>query len=64
MAVSLGILNGDGANFLSTLIKGFDFNTLKTSLLQTPGASFEIISCIVLGYLATVKNMMGAYYYS
>jgi hypothetical protein len=40
MAVSLGILNGGVANFLSTLIKSFGFNALKTSLLQTPGWAF------------------------
>jgi hypothetical protein len=58
-AASLGILNGGVANFLSTLIKGFGFDALKTSLLQTPGGAFEIVGCIVLGYLATVKNMVG-----
>lgn len=60
MGASIGILNGGVANFGSALIKGFGFDALRTSLLQAPGGAFEIFGCIILGYLATVKNMMGA----
>ncbi len=56
----MGILNGGVTNFASALIKGFGFNALKTSLLQTPGGAFELVFVILLGYLATVKNMLGA----
>ncbi|KUJ19341.1 MFS allantoate transporter [Mollisia scopiformis] len=59
-AACVGILNGGVTNFASSLIKGFGFNPLKTSLLQTPGGAFELVFVILLGYLATVKNMLGA----
>jgi hypothetical protein len=59
-AACIGILNGGVTNFASSLIKGFGFNALKTSLLQTPGGSFELVFVILFGYLATVKNMLGA----
>ncbi|RDW79858.1 major facilitator superfamily protein-3 [Coleophoma cylindrospora] len=60
ISASLGILNGGVANFGSALIKGFGFDALRTSLLQAPGGAFEIFGCIILGYLATCKNMMGS----
>jgi hypothetical protein len=59
-AACLGILNGGVANFASALIKGFGFDALKTSLLQTPGGAFELIFVILFGYLAMNKNMLGA----
>lgn len=59
MAACYGILNGGVANFLSTLIKGLGFDALQTSLLQTPGGAFEVVTCIGFGYLATVKNWVG-----
>ena len=60
MGVATGILNGGVANFISTLIKGFGFDALKTSLLQTPGGAFELIGCMFFGWVATKKNMLGA----
>lgn len=59
IAACLGILNGGVANFISSLIKGFGFNALKTSLLQTPGGAFELVMCIAFGYVATYRNMLG-----
>lgn len=59
-AACLGILNGGVANFASALIKGFGFDALKTSLLQTPGGALELIFVIVFGYVAMNKNMLGA----
>jgi hypothetical protein len=59
MAACYGILNGGVANFISSLIKGFGFSPLKTSLLQTPGGAFELVMCIAFGYLSTYKNMLG-----
>lgn len=58
-AACYGILNGGVANFISSLIKGFGFSPLKTSLLQTPGGAFELVMCIAFGYLSTYKNMLG-----
>lgn len=60
MAACYGILNGGVANFLSTLIKGLGFGALETSLLQTPGGAFEIVTCIAFGYIATYKGALGA----
>ncbi|KAJ9137934.1 MFS general substrate transporter [Pleurostoma richardsiae] len=57
--IAFGILNGGVANFLSAIIKGFGFDALKTSLLQTPGGAFEVVGCIVLGYLSQMPNMVG-----
>lgn len=58
-AAATGILNGGVANFASALIKGFGFDALRTSLLQTPVGAFELVFVILFGYLATVKNMLG-----
>ncbi|KAK4946608.1 hypothetical protein LTR10_014460 [Elasticomyces elasticus] len=60
MGVATGILNGGVANFASSLIKGFGFDALRTSLLQTPGGAFELIGCMAFGWVATKKNMLGA----
>lgn len=59
MAACYGILNGGVANFISSLIKGFGFDALRTSLLQTPGGAFELVMCIAFGYLSTNKNTLG-----
>jgi hypothetical protein len=59
MGVATGILNGSVTNFASSLIKGFGFDPLRTSLLQTPGGAFEIIGCVFFGWLSTKKNMLG-----
>ncbi|PVH82427.1 MFS general substrate transporter [Cadophora sp. DSE1049] len=59
MAACYGILNGGVANFISSIIKGFGYSALKTSLLQTPGGAFEIVMCIAFGYLSTYKNTLG-----
>ncbi|KAL2421627.1 putative transporter [Exophiala dermatitidis] len=59
MGACTGILNGGVANFASALIKGFGFDPLRTSLLQTPGGAFEILGCIGFGLIATRKNLLG-----
>jgi MFS family permease len=57
--IALGILNGSVTNFMSSIIKGFDFDPLRTSLFQTPGGAFEVVGCIVLGYVSQGRNMVG-----
>jgi MFS family permease len=57
---ALGILNGSVTTFMSTLIKGFGFDSLKTSLMQMPGGAFEVVWCFAFGYIGTFKNCMGA----
>jgi len=59
MAICYGLLNGGVANFLSAIIKGFGFSPLRTSLLQTLGSAFEVISVIILGYLSQLPKMLG-----
>jgi len=59
MGACTGILNGSVANFASSLIKGFGFDALRTSLLQTPGGVFEVIGCVFFGWLSTKKNLLG-----
>ena len=59
MGACTGILNGAVANFASAIIKGFGFDALKTTLLQTPGGAFEIAGCMAFGWLATRRNMLG-----
>ena len=58
MAAAIGILNGGVANFASALIKGFGFNALQASLMQTPGGAFEIIGCIAFGFLSRLRGML------
>ncbi|KAM0809056.1 hypothetical protein AB5N19_09399 [Seiridium cardinale] len=57
--IGLGILNGGVTNFMSAIIKGFDFDSLRTSLMQAPGGAFEIIGCLGLGYVSQGRNMLG-----
>lgn len=59
MASAFGILNGGVANFMSALIGGLGFDPLRTSLLQTPGGAIEVVACMILGYISTLKNMTG-----
>ncbi|KAJ5676038.1 MFS transporter [Penicillium macrosclerotiorum] len=60
MAICYGILNGGVANFLAAIIKGFGYDALRTSLLQTPVGAFELVMVIAFGYLSKVPNMLGA----
>lgn len=60
MGACTGILNGAVANFASAIIKGFGFDALKTTLLQTPGGAFELFGCMILGWVATKRNLLGA----
>jgi hypothetical protein len=57
--MGLGILNGGVTNFMSAIIKGFNFDSLKTSLMQAPGGAFEIVGCLLLGYVSQSRNMLG-----
>ncbi|BDD61440.1 hypothetical protein MAP00_006484 [Monascus purpureus] len=59
MGISYGILNGSVTNFMSALIKGFGFSPIRSTLLQMPGGAVEVVSCIILGYISTFKNMTG-----
>ncbi|KAH8690122.1 MFS transporter [Talaromyces proteolyticus] len=60
MAICYGILNGGVTNFLSAIIKGFGYDALRTSLLQTPVGAFELVMVIAFGYLSKLPNMVGA----
>lgn len=55
----VGILNGAVANFMSSIIKGFGFDPLHTTLLQTPGGAFEFFGCWFFGWVSGYKNMVG-----
>ncbi|CAK7271777.1 hypothetical protein SEPCBS119000_004777 [Sporothrix epigloea] len=59
IAVCVGMLNGGTTNFLSAIIAGFGYSPLKTSLLQTPVGAFELVLCIVFGYLSELPNFFG-----
>ncbi|KAF2105055.1 MFS transporter [Rhizodiscina lignyota] len=55
----VGMLNGAVANFMSSIIKGFGFDPLQTTLLQTPGGAFEFFGCWFFGWLSAYPNMVG-----
>ena len=57
--IAMGILNGGVSNFASAIIKGFGFDGLRASLLQTPGGAFQMIGCIAIGYFSQLPNMLG-----
>lgn len=59
MGAALGILNGSVTSFMSALIKGFGFSSVRSSLLQMPGGACEVVGTIILGYISTFKNMTG-----
>lgn len=58
MGAAIGILNGGVANFASALIKGFGYSALRASLMQTPGGAFEIVGCIMFGYLSRFRGWL------
>lgn len=58
MAACIGILNGGVANFASALIKGFGYDALRASLMQTPGGAFEILGCILFGYVSRFRGWL------
>lgn len=55
-AIGFGVLNGSVVNFISQIIRGFGFDPLQSSLMQTPGGAFDIVACIVFGWLSGKKN--------
>ncbi|KAL7622222.1 hypothetical protein AAE478_007725 [Parahypoxylon ruwenzoriense] len=59
VGVALGILNGAVTNFMSSIIKGFNFDALRASLLQAPGGAFEVVFCLLLGWFSQFPNMVG-----
>lgn len=58
MGAAVGILNGGVVNFTSALIKGFGYDALKASLMQTPGGAFEIVGCIMFGLLSRFEGWL------
>ena len=58
MGASIGILNGGVVNFTSAIIKGFGYGPLQASLMQTPGGAFEIVGCIIFGYLSSFDGWL------
>lgn len=52
-AMCLGILNGSVTNFASTLLKGFGFSSLKTTLYQMPSGGLEFVCVIGGGFFAS-----------
>lgn len=58
MGAAVGILNGGVVNFTSALIKGFGFSGLRASLMQTPGGAFEIVGCILFGFLSRIDGWL------
>lgn len=59
MGIALGILNGSITNFMSAIIKGFNFDALRASLLQAPGGAFEVCFSIAMGYMSQLPHMVG-----
>ncbi|KNG89671.1 hypothetical protein ANOM_002334 [Aspergillus nomiae NRRL 13137] len=57
--MGIGILNSGVTNFMSAIIKGLNFDPLRTSLMQAPGGAFEIVGCLSLGYVSQYRNMLG-----
>lgn len=58
MGASVGVLNGGVVNFASALIKGFGYDALHASLMQTPGGAFEIVGCIIFGYISSFEGWL------
>ncbi|KAI5866278.1 MFS general substrate transporter [Durotheca rogersii] len=57
--IAFGILNGAVTNFMSAIIKGFNFDALRTTLLQAPGGAFAVVACLSMGFLSQLPNMVG-----
>lgn len=52
-AIAAQIPNGVVSNFSSTIISGFGFTVLQTTLLDIPSNVFQIVSLLAGGYLAS-----------
>lgn len=59
MAICYGFLNGGVANFMSSIIEGFGYDALRTSLMQMPVGAFELVMVIVFGFVSRLPNMIG-----
>lgn len=53
LAISLGILNGSVSNFLSALLAGFGYNSLKVLLYQLPSGAFQFVATVTGGLANT-----------
>lgn len=58
MGAAVGVLNGGVVNFTSALIKGFGYDALHASLMQTPGGAFEIVGCIIFGFISSFDGWL------
>ncbi|KAL1887597.1 hypothetical protein Sste5346_010098 [Sporothrix stenoceras] len=58
-SAALGILNGGVVNFKSALIAGFGFAGQEANLLGMPSGAIQIVSCVLFGMLARLKNIKG-----
>jgi MFS family permease len=52
IALCCGVINGGVSNFASSLIKGFGFNGIYTTLLQLPTGAFEFVLVPLCGLAA------------
>ncbi|KAI2621964.1 MFS general substrate transporter [Hypomontagnella submonticulosa] len=59
VGIGLGILNGAVTTFMTAIIKGFDFDDLRATLLQAPGGAVQVVSCLFLGWVSQLPNMVG-----
>lgn len=53
VGIACGIINGGVSNFSSSLIKGYGFDGIYTTLLQLPTGAFEAAIVPICGLLAT-----------
>ncbi|KAF1969488.1 allantoin permease [Bimuria novae-zelandiae CBS 107.79] len=57
IALCCGVINGGVSNFASSLIKGYGFNGIYTTLLQLPTGAFEFFLVPLVGVAASyIKN--------
>lgn len=51
--LSLGLINGAVSNFLTTLLKSFGYDDLKSVLYQMPGGAFQFVTIVGGGWITT-----------
>lgn len=58
-ALCLGILNGSVTNFMSALLKGFGYSSVKSLEMQMPSGAIQFIITMIAGYVKVkVPNML------
>ncbi|KAF9880446.1 hypothetical protein CkaCkLH20_02400 [Colletotrichum karsti] len=56
--ISIGIINGSITNFMSSLLKGFGYDSVEIITWQLPNGAFQLVCTVIAGFIASrFRNM-------